>query len=56
MLPGKGTPVFIKLTYGRSFNMIYSQEVENMCTVAQGVASWCCSDPGRSKMGKGKRS
>ena len=35
--------------------MIYSHEVEEMCTVAQGVHHGCCSDPGRSKMGKGKR-
>ena len=33
--------------------MIYSREVEEMCPVAQGVTSWCCSDPGGSKMGTG---
>ena len=35
--------------------MIYSQEVEEMCPVAQGVTSRRSSDPGRSKMGKGQR-
>ena len=37
-------------------NMIYSQEVENMCPVAQGVHHGCSTDSRRSKMGKGKRS
>ena len=38
--------------FERSFNMIYSHEVEKMCTVAQGVNPWRRSDSGRSKMGK----
>ena len=33
--------------------MIYSQEVEMMCPVAQGAKSRTSSDSGRGKMGSG---
>ena len=32
--------IYKKDNYERSINMIYSQEVEEMCPVAQGVQSW----------------
>ena len=36
----------------RSFTMIYSHEVEKMCTVAQGVHHGAAPVPDRRKMGK----
>ncbi len=38
----------------RSMNMIYSQEVENMCPVAQGVAHGCAPIPEEAKWVKAK--
>ena len=38
----------------RSKNMIYSQEVENMCPVAQGVHHGCAPIPEEAKWVKAK--
>ena len=38
-----------KLHIERSFHMIYSKEVEEMCTVAQGVHHGCAPIPEEAK-------
>ena len=35
--------------------MIYSKELEGMCTVAKGVRPWTSTNSRRRKMGKSKR-
>ena len=40
--------------YERSFNMIYSKEVEEMCPVAQGVSHGCAPIPEEAKWVKAK--
>ena len=37
--------IYKKDNYERSFNMIYSKEVEEMCPVAQGVSHGCAPIP-----------
>ena len=51
---GQAARHIIKLTYGRSFKMIYSHEVEKMCTVAQGVNHGAAPIPEEAKWVKAK--
>jgi hypothetical protein len=46
--------IYKKDNYERSFNMIYSKEVEEMCPVAQGVSHGCAPIPEEAKWVKAK--